>query len=151
MPKYTEGDWFAVPLPNGGFGVGVLARANRGGVLLGYFFGPRREAVPPPSDLSDLQPSRAVLIRKFGHLGLRSGKWPIVGRTTDWDREAWPVPTFVRHEELTGRTYEVIYDEDDPNRVVREEPSTPEATRALPRDGLAGPGFLERQLAELLG
>ena len=41
MPKasYREGDWFAVPLRDGGYAAGLIARANPKGVLLGYFFG----------------------------------------------------------------------------------------------------------------
>jgi hypothetical protein len=49
--NYREGDWFAVPLRDGGYAVGLVARMdNRGGVL-GYFFGPRRDDVPSPSDV----------------------------------------------------------------------------------------------------
>ena len=36
--RYREGDWFAVPLRDGGFGVGVIARANPKAALLGYFW-----------------------------------------------------------------------------------------------------------------
>lgn len=43
--KYREGDWFAVPV-DGWFAVGVVARAGRGPVLFGYFFGPRRASPP---------------------------------------------------------------------------------------------------------
>jgi hypothetical protein len=44
--KYREGDWFAVPLRNGGFAVGLVARANPKAALLGYFFGPKTKGYP---------------------------------------------------------------------------------------------------------
>ena len=46
--EYREGDWFAVPSRDGGFAVGVIARANPGGVLLGYSFGTLRSEIPAP-------------------------------------------------------------------------------------------------------
>ena len=75
MPTYGEGDWFAVPLREGGFAAGVVARANPKAVLLGYFFGPRRAAVPSVEEVSRLRPDDAVLVGKFGpkQPGSRSG------------------------------------------------------------------------------
>jgi hypothetical protein len=42
MTPCEEGDLFAVPLRDGGYGIGVVARVGRRGVLVGYFFGRRR-------------------------------------------------------------------------------------------------------------
>src|SRR5262249_16153212 len=44
--NHAEGECLAIPLRDGGFAIGVVARANATGVLLGYFFGPRRDVVP---------------------------------------------------------------------------------------------------------
>jgi hypothetical protein len=103
--SYGEGDWFAVPLREGGFAVGVIARAmpHKEGILLGYFFGPRRDDVPTLDELKSLSASDAVLVDRFGHLGLVRGTWPLLGRIDGWDRGAWPTPAFGRFEELTGR------------------------------------------------
>jgi hypothetical protein len=146
-----EGDWFAVPLRDGGFAVGLVARANPRGVLLGYFFGPRREAVPKLGDTDGLTPASALLVCTFGDLGLRGGTWPVIDKRGDWDRGSWPMPTFARFEELTGRTYEVTYADDDPNRVIRELRTTHEAAQSFPKDGLAGAAFMELRLTDLLG
>jgi hypothetical protein len=149
--KYTEGDWFAVPLRDAGFGVGLLARASRPqGVLLGYFFGPRRRHVPELADVQGLRPEQAVLVRKCGHLGLRDGTWPILGRNPDWDPAAWPMPIFVRYEELTGRSFHVFYDENDPNKLLREVQITAGPDEQGPKDGLMGAGFTEKLLTTLL-
>jgi hypothetical protein len=43
--NYKEGTWFAVPLHQGGYGGGVVARAKRT-CILAYLFGPRRESIP---------------------------------------------------------------------------------------------------------
>jgi len=59
--SYREGTWFAVPLKDGGYAAGVVARVGRRGVLFGYFFGPRRPAAPSLSDLEGLTPNNAVL------------------------------------------------------------------------------------------
>ncbi|MBO0822458.1 MAG: hypothetical protein J2P27_01210 [Actinobacteria bacterium] len=152
MPRvnYREGDWFAVPLRGVGFGVGLVARANPGGVLLGYFFGPLRFEVPRLEDVADLKPGNAVLIRKFGHLGIVQGKWPLLGRLDGWDRRDWPTPVFVRYEELTGLSFRVFYDDDDPNRVLREEQVAPGSAEQAPKDGLMGAGFAEGALTRLL-
>src|SRR5213592_3499242 len=43
---YREGDVFAVPLQDGAYGIGVVARMDREGAVLGYFFDRRYESVP---------------------------------------------------------------------------------------------------------
>jgi immunity protein 26 of polymorphic toxin system len=148
--RYHEGDWFAVPLRSGGYAVGIVARVNPDGVLLGYFFGPRRAAVPSVQDVTRLSPGDAVLVGKFGHLGLKKGTWPVLGRAPGWDRAKWPMPSFVRFEELTGRSFRVFYDDNDPNRLLREEQVTPGVTEQGPRDGLMGAGYVEKALTSLL-
>ena len=149
--NYQEGDWFAVPLRNGGYAVGVVARANPDGVLLGYFFGPRREEIPTVADVRDLKRQEAVVVCKFGHLGLTRRKWPILGSVDDWDRTDWPMPVFVRYEELTGRTFRAFYDDDDPNKLLREEQVTPGAAEQGPKDTMMGAGFVEKRLTSILG
>ncbi|WP_187271856.1 immunity 26/phosphotriesterase HocA family protein [Aeromicrobium terrae] len=147
---YQEGDWFAVPLQWNGFGLGLVARANRSGVLLGYFFGPRRDVVAELSDVQLLTSKDAILVGKFGHLGLKGGEWPIVGRIAGWDRRDWPMPEFVRYEELTGRSFKVVYDDGNPNKRLREEEIQPGVAEQRPKDGLMGAGFVEIILTKLL-
>jgi hypothetical protein len=150
--SYAEGDWFAVPLREGGFAIGVIARAmpRKEGVLLGYFFGPRRDGLPILDELKSLSASDAVLVERFGHLGLMHGTWPLLGRIDDWERDAWPTPAFGRFEELTGRAFKVIYDDANPNRLVREELVDPDELVGLPKDGLSGAGAVEGILTRLL-
>lgn len=109
---YQEGDWFAVPLHSGGYGVGLIARCDREGGVLGYFFGPKRTKAPTLPEVMDLQPKESVRVLNFGDLGLIDGDWPIIGRTPSWDREQWPVPAFARRDPLSGRSWKVIYNDD---------------------------------------
>jgi hypothetical protein len=148
---YSEGDWFAVPLRNGGYAVGIVARLNVGGVLLGYFFGPRLKNVPTALDVAELTPAKAALIGKFGHLGLVQGRWPVLGRTPSWDRDRWVTPMFVRYEELTGRWIAVYYDDRDPNKIVRQEVVSAHVAKGKPTAGLMGPGYVESVLSTILG
>jgi hypothetical protein len=147
---YDEGTWFAVPLRAGGYAVGLVARKSPEGVLLGYFFGPRRDLVPSLSDLETLRPEETVLIRLFGDLGLLEGEWPIIGQSPTWDRRSWPLPQFGRIEEFTGRALRVEYDEENLARTVRETPATREEVEGLPLDGMSGYGALEKRLTRLL-
>jgi hypothetical protein len=119
---YREGDWFVVPLREGGYAIGVVARAH-GGVLLGHFFGPRHDSLPSLAEAAGLTAADAIVVRKFGHLGLKQGKWPILGRLEEWNRADWPMPVFVRHEESTGRSLRVFYDDNDPALCLHEEPN----------------------------
>ena len=86
----------------------------------------------------------------FGDPSLLSGEWPILGVLAPWDRVQWSVPYFVRFEELTGRTFRVIYDQDDLSVLVREEEVKPGEDVSGPKDSLMGPGFVEDKLAMLL-
>jgi hypothetical protein len=149
-PRYEQGSLFAVPLPSGGFAIGLIARASRSGQLLGYFFGPRRTEVPGLELLEGLAESDAVLVAKVGHLGVKQGSWPLIGRLTSWRAGDWPMPVFVRHEELTGRSFMVFYDDQDPGRLKGERQIASGEVFEGPEDGLMGVGFAEGRLDRLL-
>jgi Immunity protein 26 len=146
--QYQEGDWFAVPLRRGGFAVGIIARANPDGVLLGYFFGPWRAQLPTLDEVAGLHAGEALLVTKFGDLGLirptqTNAPWPLIGRLDTWEPSAWPMPVFGRYEELTGRSFEAHYADDDPNRRLREVQVASDRIDGLPRDSLFGAGAVE--------
>lgn len=80
--KFGEGDWFALPIKDGGWALGLIARRRpRSSTLLGYFFGPRRQSPPILADATGLDPSDADLIHVFGYLGLKNGEWPVLGNS----------------------------------------------------------------------
>jgi hypothetical protein len=139
--KYGEGDCFGVPLPDGGYAIGVIARAssNRGkGILLGYFFGPRRTALPSLEQLAPLTVKDATYVCRFGDLGLSNGTWPVLGHLPGWSRVQWPMPFFVREQLVSGITFKVVYADDDPARVVSEKEVSAAAAAGYAKDGLLG-------------
>src|SRR5690242_8796161 len=93
--QFAEGTWFGVPLNQGGFAIGRVARHSPSReILLAYFFGPRRTTLPKLDELQSFAPEDATKIMMVGYLGLDSGSWPIIGSAKAWDRTAWPIPQF---------------------------------------------------------
>src|SRR5688572_6349449 len=110
--SYKEGDWLYVPLSECEGAVGRVVRANpRAGVLLGCFFGPRLKPIPVASGVEGLMPELAILVARFGHLGLAKGIWPRIC-SSPLRREDWPIPRFVRRDLVSGTDYLVTYEDD---------------------------------------
>lgn len=63
------------------------------------------------------------------------------------------MPVFGRceFEELGGRCWRVYYDEDNPEKWLRDEPTSRDEALALPEDGLGGHQWTEGRLDILLG
>ena len=145
-----EGTWFAVPLRQGGYAVGVVARmAPRGRIVLAYLFGPKRDAAPSLMDVARLHPKDAIKRLRIGDLGLINGEWPILGELPEWDRQAWPMPSFVRRDDLSKRAWHSIYSDANPSKLEREEPASYEASD-LEQDALHGSGAVELRMTKLL-
>jgi hypothetical protein len=147
--RYKTGDWFGVPLRKGGFAVGTVVRSQpKKGILFGYFFGPKRRVLPTPDELQRLKPGDAILLARFGDLGLIQGKWPLIGPLPG--PRNWPMPPFVRRDAITGRPHLVIYKDDDPSRENLVSACKEEVCRGLPEDALSGYGAIEIKLTDLL-
>lgn len=147
---YVEGDVFAVPLDGrAGYGVGLVARADGCGVVLGYFFGPARPQVPALGELGELAIDAAVAVHWFGDLSLVRGEWPLIGRLPQWRRAAWPVPVFGTYNVLLEQGFRLEHPHDTFGDV-REIPVTRAEAEALPWGALFGAGVVEGTLTELL-
>jgi hypothetical protein len=59
------------------------------------------------------------------------------------------MPAFVRSDELGGRAWTVRYADDDPNKVLGEDPVA-FGTSKLDRDSVFGAGAVELVLTKLL-
>ena len=90
----------------------------------------------------------AVLVERFGDLGIIQHEWPIIGPTPNWNRDSWPVPHFVRKDPISGDLYVVEYSDSLRESCSRMVPQSDAI--ALPQDGLAGYGAVEIQLTKLL-
>jgi hypothetical protein len=147
---YAPGFWFAVPLQTGGYGLGVVARATRSALTLGYFFNLKRLDLPTPEDTVGLKKDDAILVCMFGSLALNSGEWPVVARKDPWHPNDWPVPTF-SHVDAVDRSlaYGRVYDEKDLRKVGQRPISLADAAK-LPTDGVYGYRAVEIELARLL-
>lgn len=133
---YCKRTWFGVPLRQGGFAAGVVARVTtEGKVILCCFFGPRQAVVPELAELDRLRPREAVRVVRVGDLALIRGEWPIIGKTISWKRSDWPVPPFVRRDDLSRKAWRVQYSDADPNAIDHEEPEQYESK--LERDAVA--------------
>jgi hypothetical protein len=146
---YKEGSWFAVPLRQGGYASGVVARvAPRGRVILVYLFGPPRDQLPSFDDVAGLQAKDAARCLRVGDLGLVNGEWPIIGNS-NLDHDAWPMPSFVGRDDLTGRMWRSTYSDHDPSKLERQEPIV-RNVEDLERDVLFGYGAVEILMTKVL-
>jgi len=146
---YAAGDWIAVPLKDG-WAIGLIARVNQYGACLGYFFSPLLKERPNVEQLKSFRPEQAVLVRRFHSLELEEGKWPILGRLSDWDYRQWPVPKFrFRHD--IARKWIIRQYDDCLNFGPERWGATDEEVRDLPDDGTSYGGALKLHLADLLG
>lgn len=149
--NYEEGSYFAVPLNQGGFGIGLVARMGpeaRG--LLGYFFPDRYTAVPNLNELAAFEPSDAVTIQRFGDLGLLSGEWPIIGKLRDWNREKWKMPAFYRQEPIQGMLFRVEYPDDNPLGIPIVTRASSDEVEGLQKDGSHGYKSMSGLLSRLI-
>jgi len=97
--ELREGQFFLLPLDSSQYAVGLVARApRRGGVLLGYFFGPRRIAEPSRDWLNSRLPSHAVFACRFKDTSLFRSEWRQLDVLSTFKRADWPVPAFHRFE-----------------------------------------------------
>jgi hypothetical protein len=151
---YNVGDFFCVPLREGGFVVGLVARQSypRRGILLGYFFGPKRDKVSTISDAENYRMEDAILVGLFGDMGLEKKTWPVIGAHPNWNPREWPMPIFQKTDAITGKLYKVHYSE-NPGELGKDErcaPSEEEQVRRYPKDGLYGHGAIELVLTKRL-
>lgn len=145
--KISEGECYAVPLRDGSYAIGVIARVGKRGAILGYFFGPRRMAIPTSNDVRALRADDAVSCELLGDLGIQRNEWPHIGCVEPWDRSQWPLPTFGRIEdEARGIAWIVRYADKDVSVQTEELRCTIEEARRLLPDRTAGYGAVEVRL-----
>lgn len=150
MVEFDEGSVFFVPLRSGGYARGVVARiaSDRAGGVLGYFFGPKYDSQSVATSVTNLNPRDALKVLRFSDLSLRSGDWPVIGVLHNWTRTDWPVPNFVRRDELSKRAWRVTYADDNICHVIDESPERFDS--GLERDAAFGAGAVELLLGRLL-
>jgi hypothetical protein len=151
--KYSEGQWFAVPLKDDGFAIGIIVRGDystKGG--LGYFFGQRYLSLPSGEETYSKNKDNAIFICLFGDLGIITGKWPLISDGKPFIREEWPVPLFHRLDPLQeSKAIIVEYNEDHIMGLpLRETITATNKILEFPNAGLYGSGAVEIELTKLL-
>lgn len=152
--KYDEGDWFAIPLRDGDYALGIIVRGNyqtKGG--LGYFFGPRYDHIPSNEEIWEKKPSEALLITQFGDLGIINGRWPIIQSTRRFLKEEWPIPKFgSKNPLLPQKAFIREYKQDSTGvlQIVREIVVDVKEMEGLPIDSSMGGGAVEIRLSDIL-
>lgn len=153
--KYNEGQWFAVPLKQEGYALGIIVRGSyrtKGG--LGYFFGPKYESVPSGAETYLKNKDNSILICHFGDLGIIKGQWPLIHESKPYKRNDWPVPLFHRILPLPeGKVVIVEYRQD----YSGIEPPIRETIAAIdeeilkfPKDVFSGSKAIEIKLSKML-
>jgi hypothetical protein len=151
MLPYQEGSVFAIPLRRGGYAIGVVARTSvRGKILLAYFFGPARETIPSLDAVQKLLPQDALRVARVGDLSLMDKTWPIIGQLRSWRREEWPMPPFVRRDDITKKAWRVQYADTDANRVASEKEMNYQQVSEFERDAVLGAGAAEIVMTKML-
>jgi hypothetical protein len=147
----SEGTWFAVPLRGRAHCLALLARVStrHPEVGLGYFFGPAHVGFPPESSVAAASPANAVLVCRFGTIGLTDAGWPVLGKADPWARDRWSVPAFVFEDLLVPARWRVTYDDHDVSIETGRE-RTNEGVSARVRYGAIGHELLPRILADVL-
>lgn len=151
--RFTEGQWFAVPLRNEGYALGIVVRGNYKTVCLGYFFGPRYEKPPGDEVTREKKPEDAILITQFSDLGIINGSWPLIQSTRPFSREEWPVPKFgmeIPFSEGKGYIREYSFEDSGDWKLIRESIVDSNEVVNLPKDSFMGAGFVEFRLTYLL-
>src|SRR5688572_21513384 len=120
--NYEEGSLIAVPLQRKGWALGVVARLSGKGALLVYFFGPVYKAPPRAVKTFSKRAQDAILVVRCGDLGLLERRWKVIGRIQEWDRQAWPMPWFVRTDVVTGTHLRIMYSDDNLTKQIAAVP-----------------------------
>lgn len=150
-----NGDLFIVTQGDRRIALGLIARGGKKACKLGYFF--HIDLYDNATDKSalHLEPGKAMWISMFGDLHILRGIWPLVGKLKGFSREAWPMPIFSHHHDLFNIDYIRVYDENDlavslANWQIDQVPAHVD-TSLVVEDGLAGAGYVEDYLIEMLG
>lgn len=148
--NYSEGDCFSIPLRNGGYALGVVARMDGDGIVFSYFFGPKIDEFVD-LNINDLSPKKAILSGQVGDLGLLNLEWKVIGKIPNWSRKEWAMPSFLRFDEGDSIGFLSKYDENTLKFISELKIQLSKInTRDFPKDSLMGYGFVEIKLTKLL-
>ncbi|MBA4057526.1 MAG: hypothetical protein C0490_22615 [Marivirga sp.] len=148
MPKklqLNEGDIFTFPLRSRGYASGLIIRASKTLTLLGCFYDLRYDSMPTEITEDVLKKGKIILTKRFGLQGFKDGTWKVVGKSDRFNRQDWPIPSFLRQSNPPR-----IITYNDELEEIKETVISNENANSFPGDGLAGSGFIEIVVTEVL-
>lgn len=150
MTSFKEGSWFAVPLRNSGYAIGIAARkTKKSNAILGYFFGPKRMDLPNETDIGKLTPNSAMKVIICSDLHLKRGNWSIIANLEKFNRSDWPMPKFVWTDPISQQKFLNTYCEDAPHKLAASQEYRGDISGFEPDVGY-GSGAIEIILTKLL-
>ena len=85
---YRLGDWFAIPLGDGRYGVGIVARGTRKAIA-GYVFAQPWSGLPSIEALASLDPAQASWSGAFSDRAIVEERWPVIGGSASFALSNW--------------------------------------------------------------
>jgi len=146
MKNNLEGKIIILPLREGGYATGLIARQDKN-ILLGYFFDTYYQN--PPLSIKEWFSSKVCLICLFGALGIKNNEWNILGDMPLWQRDEWKVPIFKQQDPLIPEQYYSVIYQDDLKGYERERASKEEVQQYYSY-GIFGYGAVEIALSKVL-
>ena len=141
MKDIHEGQGLCIPLNDGTFALGIIARENPNKAILGYFL-PRRFAQKPTSVTADFRLD-LYWIHIFGIPRTGKKDWETIPLAGVWDRDRWPVPPFSAYSEEDDMASLFYYNDTDLLTPVRTERCSPEVAKRYFQHSVANAAFIE--------
>ena len=139
-----------MPLCDGGFALGVVARLDKKKGVLGYFFAPKYSSVDEIVITTDIIPEKTIHVKNFGDLGLVTNELKIIGKISPWNREDWAIPIYGFTDMLINWGELRYYTEKELGTFSFLKRVSIEEARSYPPSGLSGSGAVEIYLNKLL-
>lgn len=146
--KKIEGSIFLVPLLNGGYTLGLVARHYKHGTLF-YFFKEKYATKIEKIPIEAIRKDNILWVKQGGDGAFIKHTWPILGVLPKWDKDEWPIPVFKTKDILKGFPIAVFLDE-RLEEIDRKRITEKEAKQIKWKNGIAGTGYIEEELSELL-
>jgi hypothetical protein len=98
-PLLVPGNWFAIPMPGGGWVAGVIAHTSGGAKAsqrpaMAYFFGPRTDHPRSLDEVRSLKAEDAIMVDRVMPNYFVDNDWALIAKQSNWRAEHWPIPKF---------------------------------------------------------
>ena len=95
--KPRPGTWFALPLPSGGYALGLVVRRAEGRIpkrIFCYFFGPRVGSAKDFSLPVTTTAANRIFFARTDDRAFKNGRWIVIEQIDQFNGDLWPMPPF---------------------------------------------------------